>query len=41
MKNKKPLVNPESYSEPPEKPQTAPLSKKQSTAQNRIQKAPS
>ena len=40
-KNRKSEVRPESYSEPPEKPQAAPLSKKQSTAQTRIQKAPS
>ena len=40
-KNRKPLVRPEAYSEPPKNSQTAPLSKKQSTAQIRIQKAPS
>ena len=40
-KNRKPLVSPESYSEPPEKSHTVPFSKKQSTPQNRIQKAPS
>ena len=40
-KSRKSLVRPESYSEPPEKSQTAPLSKKQSTTQTRMQKAPS
>ena len=39
--SRKSLVRPESYSEPPEKSQTAPLSKKQSTTQTRMQKAPS